>query len=502
MQVIMKVNKKLPDMMWLLIIDFMTDGQVCPLSLGVIDKRRQFLVTDFRVNRRLTLRNPDLRGLCVKRLTSSLQRRSRVQELEIESPLHFSANDCLRLLSSCTFSSVWFHSNQASVKTDADIMREKLSQITETRNQLRGKAIVLAQEVVDLLKPDISIDYILDLDVSADLEVTSTGSNPLELCKLKSLAKRVLETKNLLVEHKNQLASLGLTAPLFCEAYRCCVNRRYNGSLLADSDATLRDEEARMLNIRPITGVAATHDHIEDLLTFSSSRLRYIEILGRTLASVLEQYGLLNSTVLSEEITPNELTPWVNRWSTIIKEIETLDKQLSKATTRKTIPDGHGGLQHLHQIRRRIGLLVGRNLMNDIVPPKGWSIFAKAINIARDVHSDLKKAQQLCKLNPKAFDSLYSRVENISAAPALRNSAAASAAPMPKHPRTPQGATTCRVIRQPSQHAYSAAASAAPTSKRPSIPKRETRRLTIGMVLRSKLIKNYKSACTHELLHK
>ena len=83
-------------------------------------------------------------------------------------------------------------------------------------------------------------------------------------------------------------------------------------------------------------------------------------------------------------------------------------------------------------------------------------------------------------LPSQAFDSLYSLVENISAAPALRNSAAASAAPMPKHPRTPQGTTTCRVIRQPSQHAYSAAASAAPTSKRPSIPKRGTRRLTIG----------------------
>ena len=33
------------------------------------------------------------------------------------------------------------------MKTDADVMREKLLQITETRNQLRGKAIVLAQEV-------------------------------------------------------------------------------------------------------------------------------------------------------------------------------------------------------------------------------------------------------------------------------------------------------------------------------------------------------------------
>ena len=52
----MTVNKKLPDTMWLIIIDFMTDGQVCPLSLGVADKRRQLLVTDFRVNRRLTLR--------------------------------------------------------------------------------------------------------------------------------------------------------------------------------------------------------------------------------------------------------------------------------------------------------------------------------------------------------------------------------------------------------------------------------------------------------------
>ena len=52
----MAVKKTLPDAMWLLIIDILVDGQVCPLSLGVIDKRRQFLVTDFRVNRRLTLR--------------------------------------------------------------------------------------------------------------------------------------------------------------------------------------------------------------------------------------------------------------------------------------------------------------------------------------------------------------------------------------------------------------------------------------------------------------
>ena len=161
---------------------------------------------------------------------------------------------------------------------------------------------------------------------------------------------------------------------------------------------------------------------------------------------------------------------------------------------------------------------------------KDWSIFAKAMNIARDVYSALKKAQQLCKLKPKvreclcecftqhagaftgrlilplqAFDFLkYCPFENISASPTLRrastrkratgnptslrssqhaskrNSAAASAAPTSKRPRTPQRATACRVIRQPSQHAYSAAASAAPTSKRPSIPKRETRRLTIG----------------------
>ena len=52
----MTVNKQLPDAMWLLAIDFITDGQVCPLSLGVVDKRRQLLVTHFRVNRRLTLR--------------------------------------------------------------------------------------------------------------------------------------------------------------------------------------------------------------------------------------------------------------------------------------------------------------------------------------------------------------------------------------------------------------------------------------------------------------
>ena len=117
------------------------------------------------------------------------------------------------------------------MKTDADVMREKLLQITETRNQLRGKAIALAQEVmslsvwflvcsevticrwicinlslhraqvVDLLKPDISIDCILDLDVSADVEVTLTGSTP----KLKSLAQRAIKTVELLVEHKKQV---------------------------------------------------------------------------------------------------------------------------------------------------------------------------------------------------------------------------------------------------------------------------------------------------------
>ena len=52
----MAVKKTLPDAMWLLIIDILVDGQVCPLSLGVTDKRRQLLVTDFRVNRRLILR--------------------------------------------------------------------------------------------------------------------------------------------------------------------------------------------------------------------------------------------------------------------------------------------------------------------------------------------------------------------------------------------------------------------------------------------------------------
>ena len=37
---------------------------------------------------------------------------------------------------------------------------------------------------------------------------------------------------------------------------------------------------------------------------------------------------------------------------------------------------------------------------------KGWSMFAKAVNIARDVHSDLKKVQQLCKLKPKVWECL------------------------------------------------------------------------------------------------
>ena len=52
----MTVTKKLPDAMWLLIVDALTDGQVCSLSLGVVDKRRQILINDFRVSRRLTLR--------------------------------------------------------------------------------------------------------------------------------------------------------------------------------------------------------------------------------------------------------------------------------------------------------------------------------------------------------------------------------------------------------------------------------------------------------------
>ena len=56
-----------------------------------------------------------------------------------------------------------------------------------------------------MLKPDISIDYILDLDVSADLEVAPTGSTPLELRKLESLAERADKTKKLLAEHKKQV---------------------------------------------------------------------------------------------------------------------------------------------------------------------------------------------------------------------------------------------------------------------------------------------------------
>ena len=36
---------------------------------------------------------------------------------------------------------------------------------------------------------------------------------------------------------------------------------------------------------------------------------------------MLEQYDVLNSTVLSEEIAPSELTPWVDRWSMMIKEL-------------------------------------------------------------------------------------------------------------------------------------------------------------------------------------
>ena len=56
-----------------------------------------------------------------------------------------------------------------------------------------------------MLKPDISIDYILDLDVSADLEVASNGSTPLELRELESLNERVTKTKKLLAEHKKQV---------------------------------------------------------------------------------------------------------------------------------------------------------------------------------------------------------------------------------------------------------------------------------------------------------
>ena len=41
------------------------------------------------------------------------------------------------------------------------------------------------------------------------------------------------------------------------------------------------------------------------------------------LYTVLEQYrhNVLNSHFLSDQITPNELTPWVNRWSTMIREL-------------------------------------------------------------------------------------------------------------------------------------------------------------------------------------
>ena len=52
----MAVKKTLPDAIWLLVIDILVDGQVCPLSLGFTDKRRQLLVAHFRVNRRLILR--------------------------------------------------------------------------------------------------------------------------------------------------------------------------------------------------------------------------------------------------------------------------------------------------------------------------------------------------------------------------------------------------------------------------------------------------------------
>ena len=59
--------------------------------------------------------------------------------------------------------------------------------------------------MVDVLKPDISVDYILDLDVSADLGVTSNGSTPLELSKLQSLSEHLTKTKNLMTEHKKKV---------------------------------------------------------------------------------------------------------------------------------------------------------------------------------------------------------------------------------------------------------------------------------------------------------
>ena len=37
---------------------------------------------------------------------------------------------------------------------------------------------------------------------------------------------------------------------------------------------------------------------------------------------------------------------------------------------------------------------------------KQWTMFTKAMDIARDVYSSLKKAQQLCKLNPKVWEYL------------------------------------------------------------------------------------------------
>ena len=45
-----------PDTMWLHIIEFLTGGQVHPLSLGETNKKFLFLTSDQRVNQKLTLR--------------------------------------------------------------------------------------------------------------------------------------------------------------------------------------------------------------------------------------------------------------------------------------------------------------------------------------------------------------------------------------------------------------------------------------------------------------
>merc|ERR1719362_2328310 len=131
------------------------------------------------------------------------------------------------------------HADVAFEKHDASGLRDQLPQIIETRNQLRGYAIILAQEAVDWLKPGMPVDLVLDLDSFADVaasEVHASGAPVKRLSMCQSMRERVIKARRLLAKNKQQLKSLGLTAPLFDEVFRCCVPPRTASEESSHSD--------------------------------------------------------------------------------------------------------------------------------------------------------------------------------------------------------------------------------------------------------------------------